>query len=67
MGAGSVQLARVFGIRIGASPSWFVVLFLMIYWLSDLFDQMLVGYSNTTAYVVAVAGTLLFFVSITLH
>jgi Zn-dependent protease len=67
MGAGSVQLARVFGIRIGASPSWFVVLFLMIYWLSDLFDQMLVGYSNTTAYVVAVAGTLLFFVSLTLH
>jgi Zn-dependent protease len=64
---GSVQLARLFGIRIGASPSWFVVLFLMIYWLSDLFDEMLVGYSNTTAYLVAVAGTLLFFVSLTLH
>jgi Zn-dependent protease len=28
---------------------------------------MLVGYSNTTAYLVAVAGTLLFFVSLTLH
>ena len=55
MGAGSVQLARVFGIRIGASPSWFVVLFLMIYWLSDLFDELLVGYSNTTAYLIAVA------------
>jgi|1186.fasta_scaffold37756_2 Zn-dependent protease/CBS domain-containing protein len=67
MGAGSIQLARLFGIRIGASPSWFVVLFLMIYWLSGLFDDMLVGYSNTTAYAVAVAGTLLFFVSLILH
>src|SRR4051812_24579041 len=67
MGAGSIQLARLFGIRIGASPSWFVVLFLMIYWLSGLFDDLLVGYSNTTAYAVAVAGTLLFFVSLVLH
>jgi Zn-dependent protease len=67
MGAGSVQLARVFGIRIGASPSWFVVLFLMIYWLSGLFDDLLVGYSNTTAYAIAVAGTLLFFISLVLH
>jgi Zn-dependent protease len=67
MGAGSIQLARVFGIRIGASPSWFVVLFLMIYYLSGLFDDLLVGYSNTTAYAIAVAGTLLFFVSLVLH
>jgi|SRR4051794_12668304 Zn-dependent protease len=64
---GSVQLARVFGIRIGASPSWFVVLFLMIYYLSGLFDTLLVGYSNTTAYAIAVAGTLLFFLSLVLH
>jgi Zn-dependent protease len=67
MGAGSIQLARLFGIRIGASPSWFVVLFLMIYWLSGFFDAVLVGYSNTTAYAIAVAGTLLFFVSLVLH
>ena len=38
---GSVQLARVFGIRIGASPSWFLVLFLMIYSLSGFFDEVL--------------------------
>src|SRR3954447_5315334 len=67
MGAGSIQLARLFGIRIGASPSWFVVLFLMIYYLSGLFDDLLVGYSNTTAYAIAVAGTLLFFLSLVLH
>lgn len=66
MGAGSIQLARVFGIRIGASPSWFVVLFFMIYELSGLFDDALAGSSNT-AYAVAVAATLLFFVSLVLH
>ncbi len=29
MGSGSIQLARIFGIRVGASPSWFVVLFVL--------------------------------------
>jgi Zn-dependent protease len=67
MGAGSIQLARLFGIRIGASPSWFIVLFLMIYYLSGVFDDSLRGYSNDTAYLVAVAGALLFFVSLVLH
>ncbi|HZC28955.1 MAG TPA: site-2 protease family protein, partial [Gaiellaceae bacterium] len=66
MGAGSIQLARLFGIRIGASPSWFIVLFFMIYELSGLFDDALTGSSNT-AYAVAVAGALLFFVSLVLH
>ena len=67
MGTGSIQLARLFGIRIGASPSWFVVLFLMIYYLSGVFDTALQGYSNDTSYVVAVIGALLFFVSLVLH
>ncbi len=67
MGTGSIQLARIFGIRIGASPSWFVVLFIMIFGLSGYFRDVLVGHSDTTAYIVAVAGTLLFFVSLVLH
>ena len=67
MGTGSIQLARLFGIRIGASPSWFFVLFLMIYYLSGVFDTALEGYSNDTSYVVAVIGALLFFVSLVLH
>jgi len=67
MGGGSIQLARLFGIRIGASPSWFFVLFLMIYYLSGVFDTALEGYSNDTSYVVAVIGALLFFVSLVLH
>ena len=33
-GGGSIQLARVFGIRIGVEPSWFFVLFLIIWSLS---------------------------------
>jgi len=67
MGTGSIQLARLFGIRIGASPSWFVVLFLMIYCLSGVFDTALAGNSSDTAYVVAVIGAVLFFVSLVLH
>lgn len=66
VGAGSIQLARLFGIRIGASPSWFIVLFFMIYELSGLFDDALTGSANT-AYAIAVAGALLFFVSLVLH
>lgn len=62
----SIQLARVFGIRIGASPSWFVVLFVFIYVMSDTFQNVLDG-SSTQAYLVAVAAVMLFFASIVLH
>jgi Zn-dependent protease len=64
MGTGSIQLGRIFGIRIGASPSWFVVLFIMIIGLSSSYTG---RYSDTTAYTVAVASAALFFVSLTLH
>jgi Zn-dependent protease/CBS domain-containing protein len=66
MGGGSIQLARVFGIRVGVSPSWFFVLFLMIYSLSRYFDDVVAG-SRNTSYAVAVAGAVLFFASIVLH
>jgi Zn-dependent protease len=66
-GGGSMQLARVFGIRIGASPGWFVFLFLMIWWLAVQFADALPHASNTTTYVTAVSGALLFFLSIALH
>ena len=64
---GSTQLARVFGIRIGASPGWFVFLFLMIWWLSARFADALPDASNGTTYATAVVGALLFFLSIALH
>jgi Zn-dependent protease/CBS domain-containing protein len=66
MGGSSIQLARVLGIRVGVGPSWFFVLFLMIYSLSGYFHDVLAG-SRNTAYVIAVAGALLFFASIVLH
>jgi Zn-dependent protease len=66
LGGPSIQLARVFGIRIGASVSWFVVLFIFIYVGADHFRGELGG-SVTQAYVVAVAGVFLFFVSLVLH
>jgi len=65
-GTGSIQLARIFGIRIGVSMSWFVVLFVFIFILSGYFRDVLNG-SSTQAYVVAVSAAMLFFVSLILH
>ena len=62
----NMQLARVFGIRIGVSMSWFVVLFILILYLSSYFHTVLGG-SQTTAYAIAVAGALGYFVSLILH
>ena len=34
---GSIKLVDLFGIRIGVDRSWFLILFLMIFWLSGYF------------------------------
>jgi Zn-dependent protease/CBS domain-containing protein len=60
------QLARVFGIRIGAGVSWFVVVFVFVILFTPEFHKVLHG-SQTTAYLVAVAVVLSFFVSVILH
>jgi Zn-dependent protease len=65
-GGGSIQIARLFGIRIGASPSWFVVLFILIFFLSSRFADR-TGGTATEGYLLAVAAALLFFGSIVLH
>jgi Zn-dependent protease len=65
-GGGSIQLARVFGIRVGVTTSWFVVLFVFIFLLSGSFRDTLDS-SDTTAYATAVASVLLFFVSLLAH
>lgn len=66
MGTGpSVQIIRLFGIRIGASYSWFFVLFLLIWLLSGYFTD--VTGDNTQGFIYAVSAALLFFVSLTLH
>ena len=63
-GGGSIQLARVFGIRIGVDYSWFIVLFLLIYWRTQDFE---VAVPGSNAFVLAVIAALLFFLSILLH
>jgi Zn-dependent protease len=62
----NLQLARIFGIRVGVSYSWFLILFFLIYWLSEYFHEILGG-SWSTAFLVAVGGALGYFASLVLH
>ncbi len=66
-GGQSIKLARVFGIRIGVEPSWFLILFLIIWSLSGYYADLFPGGSNTTSFALAVISGLLFFVSVLLH
>src|SRR5919202_999171 len=63
---GSLQLARLFGIRVGADYSWLLILFLVIFFFQDQF-RAVGGASDTTAYLAAVAAAFLFFGSIIVH
>ncbi|WP_210494443.1 site-2 protease family protein [Patulibacter sp. SYSU D01012] len=63
----SVKLAEVFGIRIGANPSWFLALLLMIVLLGDRFEVALPDLSPAGAYGLAVVAAVLFFVSLIAH
>src|SRR3954453_4443166 len=64
LGGSSFQLGRIFGIRIGVNASWFLILFLFIFWLSQLFGDVLGD--DTKGYVAAVLAAALFFGSIVL-
>jgi Zn-dependent protease len=61
------QLARIFGIRVGVSASWFLVLFGLIVWLSQDYLPEVMDGSQSTAYLVAVLGALGYFASLILH
>jgi Zn-dependent protease len=63
-GGGSLQLARVFGIRIGVDVSWFFVLFLIIYSMTGYYEDVA---PSSDAFVLATVSALLFFLSILLH
>jgi Zn-dependent protease len=68
MPVGGITLFHVRGIRIGVDYSWFLVLFLIIIWLSASYQDVLgPGISDGEAYVLALASALLFFASILLH
>lgn len=62
----SIQLARVFGIRVGVSASWFLVLGFLIYFFYVEFDRLISG-SQTTVFLMAVIGAFGYFGSILLH
>ena len=65
---GQLTLFRLRGIKIGVDYSWFLVLFLVIIWLSGFYQDVLgPRHSDTDAYLLAVASALLFFASILLH
>ena len=62
----SIQLARVFGVRIGVDPSWFFVLFLVIWLMSGYFSDLSPG-DDVKSFGLAVLSAFLFFFSIVLH
>lgn len=64
--AGSIKLFDLFGFRIGADVSWFLVLFLMIYMLSRPF-RLTLHSSDGVAYLTTVISVLLLFASLIAH
>src|ERR1700753_4127821 len=67
-GGGSITLFHVRGIRIAVDWSWFLILFLVIFWMTNFYSDLL-GSSGTAAepFVPAVASAAGFFGSILLH
>jgi Zn-dependent protease len=63
---GSIRLFDIFGLRVGADASWFLVLFLMIFALSGPFRTTLHS-SDGVAYLTTVVSVLLLFGSLTVH
>ena len=61
----SFKLATIAGIRVGVSASWFLILFLYIFWFQDQFTQILGD--STLGFTTAVLTALGFFGSILLH
>jgi Zn-dependent protease len=61
----SIKLTTLFGIRVGVNVSWFLVLFLFVFWLNEAFADILAD--SQVAFFVAVAAAFGFFGSILLH
>jgi Zn-dependent protease len=65
LGGSSIRLTTIFGIRVGVNVSWFLILFLAIFWLQDSFADALGD--DQEGFIVAVLTALGFFGSILLH
>jgi Zn-dependent protease len=68
LGGGSITLFHVRGIKIAVDWSWFLVLFLVIFWLSRFYGDVL-GESGSASgpFALAVVSAIAFFGSIVLH
>jgi Zn-dependent protease len=68
LGGGSITLFHVRGIRVAVDWSWFLVLFLVIFWLSQFYGDVLgEDSSSSTPFLLAVLSAVGFFGSIVLH
>jgi Zn-dependent protease len=65
LGGSSIRLATIFGIRVGVNVSWFLILFLAIFYLQDPFANQLGD--DQQGFIVAVLTAFGFFGSILLH
>src|ERR1700755_2483165 len=67
-GGGSVTLFHVRGIRISVDWSWFIILFLVIFWMSNYYSDLLgSSASSSEPFILGVASAAGFFGSILLH
>jgi Zn-dependent protease len=68
LGGSPITLFRVWGIRVAVDWSWFLVLFLVIFWLSQFYGDVLgeTG-SSSTPFLLAILSAFGFFGSIVLH
>ena len=65
LGGSSIRLATILGIRVGVNVSWFLILFLAIFWLQGSFADALDD--DQLGFVIAVLTAFGFFGSILLH
>lgn len=63
----TVTLARLFGVRIGAAPSWFLFLGIAVVFLTSSFGTWIPSASNGELFVMAVVAALAFSLAIALH
>ncbi len=67
-GGGSITLFHIRGIRIAVDWSWFLILFLVIFWMTNFYDELLGSSTgSTTPFILGVASAAGFFGSILLH
>jgi Zn-dependent protease len=68
LGGGSITLFHVRGIKVAVDWSWFLILFLVIFWMSQSYGDLLGESSSaSTPFVLAVLSAIGFFGSILLH